>query len=177
MQMCRQHIFIKSKKCIGTEIKVELDMKAAVSVDSCKVVRDPDYDFLARRVLLAEDNEINAEIARKMLTRQNMQVEIAENGREAFSMYMMNPPNYFDLILMDIRMPYMDGLTATRKIRTSGKTDCKAIPILALTANATDVDAVKSMDAGMNAHIVKPVKLRALYEAVKKALDGEWDFN
>lgn len=172
-------VFIKSKRGIGTELKIELDMKVveADAVDNHGKSNEPSYDFLAHRVLLAEDNEINADITKQMLARRNMEVELAENGREALSKYMMNPPNYFDLILMDVRMPYMDGLTATKKIRASGKSDCKTIPILALTANALEEDEVKSKNAGMNAHITKPVKPVRLYEVIKKALNGEWDFN
>lgn len=171
-------VFIKSKKGIGTEIKIVLDMKIAEEAQINQPgISEAEYNFLARRVLLVEDNEINAQITKEMLLRRNMDVEVAENGREALSMYMMNPPNYFDLILMDIRMPYMDGLTATRKIRTSGKSDCKGIPILALTANAMEEDEVRSKDAGMNAHITKPVKPKTLYKAIERAMQGEWDFN
>ena len=89
---------------------------------------------------------------------------------------MMNPPGFFDLIIIDVRMPYMDGLTATKKIRSSGKSDCKYIPIMAMTANAMDEDIKKSMQAGMNAHLTKPIDPKLLYNAVEEALNGTLDF-
>ena len=86
---------------------------------------------------------------------------------------MMNAPRTYDLILMDVRMPYMDGLKAARMIRASGKSDAKTIPIMAMTANAYEEDIQQSMEAGMNAHLVKPVEPSELYRAVQRALNGE----
>ena len=100
-------------------------------------------------------------------------METAENGQIALNKYMMNAPRTYDLILMDVRMPYMDGLKAARMIRASGKSDAKTIPIMAMTANAYDEDIQQSMEAGMNAHLVKPVEPNELYRAVQKALNGE----
>ena len=124
-------------------------------------------------VLLAEDNHINCEIVKRLLTRRGLTVETAENGQVALNKYMMNAPRTYDLILMDVRMPYMDGLKAARMIRASGKSDAKTIPIMAMTANAYDEDIKQSMEAGMNAHLVKPVEPSELYKAVQRALNGE----
>jgi len=107
------------------------------------------------------------------LLDRGMVVDVAENGQEALSQYMSNEPGTYDLILMDVRMPYMDGLIATKKIRESGKSDCKTIPILALTANAFAEDVAKSFECGMNAHITKPIEVDELFRIMHQAIQGE----
>lgn len=162
-----------SVKGEGSDFKVILELpidQKAEHKDHSKQAHE--YNFAGKRVLLAEDNEINCEIAKRLLTRQGLKVETAENGQIAVNKFMMNAPGTFDLILMDVRMPYMDGLMATRKIRASGKSDAGTIPIMAMTANAYDEDVQKSMDAGMNAHLVKPVDPQILYDTIQQAIDG-----
>ena len=117
-------------------------------------------DLKGRRVLLAEDVEINAEIMMMVLSMREMDVDHAENGKIAVEMYQDHEPGYYDAILMDMRMPEMDGLEATRVIRATDQADAKTIPIIALTANAFDEDVQRSMQAGLNAHLSKPVEIR-----------------
>lgn len=163
-----------SSKGNGSEFWVVLDFeqdKAALQRQA--EVPAQAVDFSGKYVLLAEDNHINCEIVKRLLTRRGLTVETAENGQIALNKYMMNAPRTYDLILMDVRMPYMDGLKAARMIRASGKSDAKTIPIMAMTANAYEEDIQQSMEAGMNAHLVKPVEPSELYRAVQRALNGE----
>ena len=163
-----------SSKGNGSEFWVLLDFeldKAAMQRQSEAPAQE--FDFSGKYVLLAEDNRINCEIVKRLLTRRGLTVETAENGQIALNKFMMNAPRTYDLILMDVRMPYMDGLKAARRIRASGKSDAKTIPIMAMTANAYEEDIQQSMEAGMNAHLVKPVEPSELYRAVQKALNGE----
>ena len=163
-----------SSKGDGSEFWVVLDFEQ----DKAALQRQAEIpaqavDFSGKYVLLAEDNRINCEIVKRLLTRRGLTVETAENGQVALNKYMMNAPRTYDLILMDVRMPYMDGLKAARMIRASGKSDARTIPIMSMTANAYEEDIQKSMEAGMNAHLVKPVEPSELYRAVQKALNGE----
>ena len=163
-----------SSKGNGSEFWVVLDFeqdKAALQRQA--EVPAQAVDFSGKYVLLAEDNHINCEIVKRLLTRRGLTVETAENGQIALNKYMMNAPRTYDLILMDVRMPYMDGLKAARRIRSSGKSDAKTIQIMAMTANAYEEDIQQSMEAGMNAHLVKPVEPSELYRAVQRALNGE----
>ena len=120
-----------------------------------------------RRILLAEDMSVNAEIMVMVLSMREMEAEIAENGRIAVDMFSSHPEGYYDAILMDMRMPEMDGLTATRKIRGMDREDAKEIPIIALTANAFDEDVQRSLQAGLNAHLSKPVEPDALFDTLE----------
>ena len=160
-----------SIKDVGSTFRINVDLDVATSTYQPK---DDEEDICRGcRVLLAEDNEINLEICKQLLVARGMDVDVAENGQEALTQYMSNAPGTYDLILMDVRMPYMDGLTATQKIRTSGKSDSKKVPILALTANARDEDIRQSFEAGMNAHLTKPINVDDLYRCIEKALRGE----
>ena len=123
-----------------------------------------------RRVLLAEDVTVNAEIMTMVLSMRKMQAEHAENGRIAVEMFEEHEEGYYDAVLMDIRMPEMDGLEATRRIRAMNRIDAKTIPIIALTANAFDEDVRNSMQAGLSAHLSKPVDPDLLFETLEKFL-------
>lgn len=131
-----------------------------------------DYDFSGKRVLLVEDNEINIEITKNILTHKNFEVEVAVNGEEGVSMFLEHEPGYYDVILMDVRMPVMDGLTATKKIRESGHMDSSRIPIVAMTANAFEEDVRKSFEAGMDAHLSKPVDIKQIYSVLDSMICG-----
>ena len=124
-------------------------------------------ELKGRRVLLAEDVEVNAEIMVMVLGTREIEADVAENGRIAVDKYMGHPAGYYDAILMDMRMPEMDGLEATRIIRASGRTDAETIPIIALTANAFDEDVQRSMQAGLNAHLSKPVEPEVLFDTLE----------
>ena len=123
-----------------------------------------------RRVLLAEDITVNAEIMIMVLSMRDIQVDHAENGRIAVEMFEEHEENYYDAVLMDMRMPEMDGLEATRRIRAMNRKDAKTIPIIALTANAFDEDVQRSMQAGLNAHLSKPVEPDVLFETLEGLL-------
>ena len=123
-----------------------------------------------RRVLLAEDVAVNAEIMMMVLSMREMEVDLAENGRVAVNLFESHEAGYYDAILMDMRMPEMDGLEATRAIRGLQRDDAKMIPIIALTANAFDEDVQRSMQAGLNAHLSKPVDPETLFETLEKLI-------
>ena len=131
---------------------------------------DPLPDFTGRRILLAEDNGLNREIAQTLLEMNGFTVEGACDGREAVDKFCAGEPGRFDAILMDIRMPVMDGLEATRQIRTSGRPDARAIPIIALSANAFDEDTRKSIASGMNGHLSKPIQMELLLELLDQCM-------
>ena len=130
----------------------------------------PTVDLKGRRILLAEDVAVNAEIMMMVLSMREMDVDHAENGKLAVEMFQNHEPGYYDAILMDMRMPEMDGLEATRVIRATDRADAKNIPIIALTANAFDEDVQRSMQAGLNAHLSKPVEPELLFETLEDLL-------
>ena len=127
-------------------------------------------DLNGRRILLAEDTQVNAEIMMMVLQMRGMTGELAVNGRIAVEMFESHPEGYYDAILMDMRMPEMDGLEATRRIRAMDRKDASAIPIIALTANAFDEDVQRSLQAGLNAHLSKPVQPETLYETLESLI-------
>ena len=123
-----------------------------------------------KQILVVEDNPLNAEIAQTLLEMDGCIVTIVHNGQEAVDIFEQKPENSFDCILMDIRMPVMNGMEATRHIRTSGKGDARTIPIIALSANAFDEDTKKSIECGMNGHVAKPIDMDMLYDVLYKVL-------
>ena len=128
-------------------------------------------ELSGRRVLLAEDMAINAEIMVMVLQTRNVEIDLAENGKIAVEKFSSQPEGYYDAILMDMRMPEMDGLEATQAIRALDRPDAKTIPIIALTANAFDEDVQKSLQAGLNAHLSKPVEPNALFETLESLIN------
>ena len=128
-------------------------------------------DLKGRRVLLAEDVPVNAEIMMMVLAMREIDADLAENGRIAVDKFLEHPAGYYDAILMDMRMPEMDGLEATRTIRACGREDAKKIPIIALTANAFDEDVQRSLQAGLNAHLSKPVEPEALFDTLETLIE------
>ncbi|MEG0762613.1 MAG: response regulator [Oscillospiraceae bacterium] len=136
-----------------------------------------DYDFTGKRVLLVEDHLLNIEVAKKLLSNKHLEVEVAENGLRAIEIFAQKPSKYFDVILMDIRMPIMDGLTAAKSIRQMRKTDAKTIPIIAMTANAFEEDIEKTKIAGMDAHLAKPIEPEILYRTIQNFLKKEGEFD
>ncbi len=128
-------------------------------------------NFRGQRILLVEDNNLNAEIAKTLLEMMKLKVDIAENGQEAIEMFEKKKAGYYKFILMDIRMPVMDGLEATAKIRSLDKEDAETIPIFAMSANAFDEDVEKSIMSGMNGHLSKPVDINELYKTLSKCFN------
>ena len=126
-------------------------------------------DFTGKRILLAEDNAMNRMVTVGLVKKYGIECETAENGRIAADKFTASAPGYYDAILMDIQMPVMDGFEATKVIRSSLHADAKVVPIIALTANAFNEDIAKTLSAGMNAHVAKPIELSALLNALKNA--------
>lgn len=133
------------------------------------------YDFTGKRILLVEDHILNVEVAKRLLESKHAVVEVAENGLRSIEMFMEAPEKYYDVILMDIRMPIMDGLTATKSIRQLRKPSAKSIPIIAMSANAFDEDIEKSKAAGMNEHLSKPIEPQTLFAVLNKWFQHEQD--
>lgn len=172
-------IFVESTLGQGSVFTVELEL----------LLQDPDRveNFLAeenleavsdctgKRVLLAEDNDINREIASVLLQECKATVEEAVDGKQALDCFVKSQPGYYDVILMDIMMPVMNGYEAARAIRESGHPQARTIPIIAMTANAFAEDVKAARDAGMNAHIAKPVDIDMLYRTLAEVMDLKRD--
>ena len=124
------------------------------------------YDIRGLHLLAAEDNELNAEIIEMLLTDDGAKVTVAKNGRQAVEHFENNPPGTFDAILMDVMMPVMDGIAATKAIRAMDRADAKTIPIIAMTANAFEEDAKRCFAAGMTAHLAKPFQIEDVEKTI-----------
>ena len=127
-------------------------------------------DLKGKRILLAEDIQINAEIMEQLIIMKEAEIDHAENGRIVVDMFEKSKPGYYDAILMDIRMPEMDGLEAAQAIRAMNRPDARRIPIIAMTANAFDEDVQRSLQVGMNAHLSKPVEPDHLYQTLEELI-------
>ncbi len=145
------------------------EFKSAFKRKNAKRVRET-ADLKCRRVLLAEDVTVNAEIMIMMLSMREIQAELAENGRIAVEKFEEHEEGYYDAVRMDMLLPEMDGLEATRINRAMNRLDAKNIPIIALTANAFDEDVQNSMQAGLNAHLSKPVEPEALFKTLEELI-------
>ena len=124
--------------------------------------------FPGKRILVVEDNELNREIAYELLQETGAEIETASDGLEAVNKVADSPEGYYDFIIMDIQMPVMDGLEATRQIRLLDRQDIKHLPIVAMSANAFAEDVRLSLEAGMNEHIAKPIEIDRLYSVMGK---------
>lgn len=166
-------IEISSELGVGStfDVQIPLDIDRNPQARIKLVEATPSCSLAGMSVLLAEDNDLNAEIAQALLESEGVVTTRAANGNEAVDLYLSRPAGSFDAILMDIMMPGMDGYEATRVIRLSGKPDTADIPIIALTANAFAEDAKTAHDAGMNAHLSKPLdfeKLKNMLARIKQ---------
>ena len=160
-------IDIKSKKENGTTVNVTIPFEIAQEMSACETTdRDDRSSLNGLRILLAEDNELNREIAAFVLEDENISVTQAVDGKEALAIFEEKPEYYFDAVLMDIMMPNMDGYQATNAIRNCGKKDAKTVPVIAMTANAFDDDRKKTQEAGMNAHLTKPLNVPELMKTI-----------
>ena len=126
----------------------------------------PVYDFSGKTFLVVEDNELNLEIAQEFLVSAGAAVEYAQNGELGVGMFAASPEFYYDLILMDVQMPVMNGYTATRRIRALDGKDAAGVPVLAMTADAFTEDVEMSREAGMNGHLAKPLNMEWLYQVI-----------
>lgn len=156
----RSRLVYALKSVLSQRRKAEHRETSELQPDSCK----------GKRILLVEDNELNREIAVELLSFIGVQVEQAEDGKAALDMVEKSGQNYYDMILMDIQMPVMNGYEATRRIRALEREDMKQIPILAMSANAFDDDIHEALESGMNDYVAKPVEITKLMEALKKWL-------
>ena len=127
-------------------------------------------DLKGRHILMAEDVLVNAEIMKQIIQIREAKIDHAENGRRVLEMFELSPVGYYDAVLMDVRMPEMDGLEAASALRALPRADAKSIPIIALTANAFDEDVQRSLQAGMNAHLSKPVEPERLYQTLEELI-------
>jgi signal transduction histidine kinase/CheY-like chemotaxis protein len=164
-------IFVDSTPGQGSTFTIHLDFPIVSDTDSSTANKsDSSIDLTGKRILVVEDNAINGEIVSLLLEKKGAKVLLAINGLEAVTQYANAGEHYFDAILMDVRMPLMDGLEATQEIRALPRPDAKAIPILAMTANAYADDIAECLSAGMNAHIAKPVDPDILFHTLKEYL-------
>ena len=127
--------------------------------------------FKGKRLLIVEDNELNREIAQTLLEMNGFIVETSENGQTALQIFAGHDAFYYDAILMDIHMPVMDGIEATKRLRTMGRADSRTIPIIAMTANAFSEDSRKSLQIGMNGHLSKPIQIDELLLTLHQCLN------
>lgn len=167
-------IEVTSEAGVGSTFIVTIPFEIAPPPEEKTVVKQKEKaDIHGLNLLMAEDNELNAEIAQVLLTDEGAEVTIVPNGSQAVSRFRESTPGTFDAILMDIMMPVMDGLEATRKIRAIPRADAKCIPIIAMTANAFEEDARRCLAAGMNAHLAKPFQKEAAVEMIAECCRGK----
>ena len=174
VDMMNGEIYVKSKINKGSEFTVILHLKSQDDIKNKTVKEDKienkNYDFKGKKILLVEDNKLNMDIASEIIGYTGADIEKAENGKEALEKYLINKENYYDLIIMDIRMPIMNGYEATEKIRNSGRDDSETVPIIAMTADAFSDDIRKTKEAGMNAHITKPFDINKLMSVMNEMI-------
>ena len=176
VEMMGGRIDVESEKGLGSIFTVTVTLKPA-RIKETSANEDSGQEesvcLAGKRMLIAEDNEINAEILTDLLDLEDIASEWAENGQIAVEKFAQSEEGHFDAILMDMRMPVMDGLTATAEIRSLNRPDAKSIPIIALTANAFEEDVQHCLQAGMNAHLSKPVDIELLKKTVGRLLNAK----
>ena len=162
---------VESRQGIGTKFTIDLSfdiaLKEEVYGSKDTIESSAIHTIKGKRILLVEDNELNAEIAKTVLEDVGALITRAENGQQALELFKEKPAGTFDVILMDLMMPVMDGYTATRKIRELERSDAKTVPIIAMTANAFKEDAEKCIAVGMNAHLAKPLDIEKMKMTIK----------
>ena len=162
-------ISLESKEGAGTTFVIRVPFRIDTDSDSkVKTGEKTEASIRGLHILLAEDNELNMEIAEFMLQNEGTEVTKAWNGQEVVELFRKSEPGEFDVILMDIMMPVMNGYEATKMIRSMDREDAKVIPIIAMTANAFTEDRLKAKEAGMNEHIAKPVDVELLVKVIHK---------
>ena len=170
-------IEVESQKGVGTEfiIRLELRLQAEAGAANEEGAKQHGHaegvaEFAGKRLLLAEDNELNREIACMLLSKYGFVIDTAENGQEAVDLVAASAPDYYDLVLMDIQMPVMDGHEATRRIRNLEDKELAKVPVVAMTANAFDEDRKAAKECGMNGFISKPINMQEVVQALRMCL-------
>ena len=162
-------ITFESEKGVGTTFVIRVPFKIDLDADKREEQKDvSEKSIKGLHILLAEDNELNMEIAEFVLQNEGADVTKAWDGQEAVELFRNSEPGEFDVILMDIMMPVMNGYEATKRIRSLGREDAKAIPIIAMTANAFTEDRIRAKEAGMDEHVAKPVDVDLLIKVIHK---------
>lgn len=170
VRMMDSDIKLESEPGKGSSFSFDVKLQP-VSGEKTTVTSQPEeISFPGKRILVVEDNELNMEIICTILENYGIKTEQAVNGKDAVRRMEESVPGYYDMIFMDIMMPEMDGLEATRTIRNLDREDCKKIPIYAMSANAFDEDVKRSLASGMNGHLSKPVNLQVLEKTLQKVL-------
>ena len=159
-------IEVQSEKGKGSVFTVTVPLE----VSHIQETTASDVSLAGKRILIVEDLPENAEIVQDLLELEDVETEHAENGKIALEYFTSHPEHYYDAILMDLRMPVMDGLECTKKIRALDRADARTIPIIALTANSFQKDIDDALEAGMNAHLAKPADAELLYETIRRML-------
>jgi len=177
VELMNGDITAESEQGVGSTFTIDIPFYIAEEEEAKKALNGeasggeneavPEISLEGCRILIVEDLDENAEIVADLLELEGAESEHAENGYIALGMCERSKPGYYDAILMDLRMPVMDGLESTRSIRSLPREDAKTIPIIALSANAFETDRQNSADAGMNAHLVKPIDSDLLYQTLR----------
>lgn len=160
-------IKVESELGVGSKFSLEVSFDIGEKQRITQTVKKSETVLKGMKILLVEDNELNMEIAKTILEDEGIHVITAENGKIAVNIFNNCPENTFDALLMDVRMPVMDGLTAAKTIRTLPRIDAATVPIIAMTADAYDEDMQRTAEAGMDAHLIKPVNQKELMQTLK----------
>lgn len=161
-------IALESQEGVGTRFSLTVPFAIDHASQTEEKADKRPVSLAGLHVLLAEDNELNREIAVFLLEKEGMEITACENGAEAVKAFRESPQGYYDLILMDIMMPVMDGYEASRQIRSLPRRDAAVIPIFAMTANAFQDDIEKSHKSGMNEHLTKPLHTQVMLDTIRK---------
>ena len=172
IDMMNGTIQVESKLNKGTKFTVELSFLTSLQVENANEINTSTLDFSGKHILLVEDNELNAEIGIELLNTFKVIIDLAKNGEECIKILEKMPEGYYDLILMDIQMPIMDGYEATKIIRSFNNKNAQ-IPIIAMTANAFEEDRKHALQLGMNEHLAKPVDIEKLKDVLTKYFNHE----
>ena len=168
-------ISVKSQLGVGTEFAVRLYLPETTMKTRKEAPKENKEFLMHAHVLLVEDNDMNILVARKLLESKGCEVAVARDGLEGVKTFQESEEGFYTVILMDVRMPVMDGIEATKKIRALKRADAKTIPIIAMTADAFLEDQFRTREAGMNAHLSKPIKPDLLFETLNQYSTGKVD--
>lgn len=164
-------ISVTSELGVGSTFVITIPFEIAPAPEqTAEKNANSDIDITGCRLMVVEDNDLNAEIAQMLLEDNGAVVTVVENGQRALELFESKPAGTFDAVMMDIMMPVMNGLYATRAIRRLERPDAKTIPIIAMTANAFDEDVKKCLEAGMNVHLSKPLDIEKVKQTISEQM-------